>query len=77
MILTLENIILHSKEDIALIDSIEKYIKLYTENISDICFFNYQNSENFKCLTPKNIFVKGRNICCVAEEKLVFYSDEK
>jgi len=76
MILTLENIISHSKEDIALIDSTEKYIKLYTENISDICAFDYQNSENFKCLTPKNIFFKGRNICCVAEEKLIFYTNE-
>ena len=76
VILTLENIISHSKEDIALIDSTEKYIKLYTENINDICDFNLQNSENFKCLTPKNIFFKGRNICCVAEEKLIFYTDE-
>ena len=76
MILTLENIISHTKEDLALIDSTEKYIKLYTENISDICTFNHQKSENFKCLTPKNIFFKGRNICCVAEEKLLFYIDE-
>ena len=76
MILTLENINAHSKEDIALIGSDEKYTKLYTENINDICSFNYQNSQNFKCITPFNIFLIGRDTCCIAEEKVIFYSDE-
>jgi hypothetical protein len=76
MILTLENINAHSKEDIALIGSDEKYNKLYTKNVNDICSFNYQNSQNFKCLTPYNIFLIGRDTCCIAEEKIIFYTDE-
>ena len=76
MILTLENINAHSKEDIALIGSDEKYNKLYTKNVDDICSFNYQNSQNFKCITPYNIFLIGRDTCCIAEEKIIFYTDE-
>ena len=76
MILTLENINAHSKEDIALIGSDEKYTKLYTENVNDICSFNYQNSQNFKCITPYDIFLIGRDTCCIAEENVILYTDE-
>ncbi len=75
MILTLENINAHSKEDIALIGSDEKYTKLYTKNVNDVCSFNYQNSQNFKCITPYDIFLIGRETCCIAEEKVIFYTD--
>ena len=77
MILTLEQIESHTKEDIALISSDEIYTKLYKENINDICSFNYENSKNFLCQTAYNIFMNGRDKCCIAEEKFVFYSDEK
>ena len=77
MILTLEQIEVHSKEDIALIASDEKYIKLYSQNISDICSFNYKNSPNFKCQTPYNIYLHGRDNCCIVEENFIFYTDEK
>ena len=77
MILTLEQMEAHSKEDIALLASDEKYIKLYTENINDICFFNHENSPNFNCQTKYNVFIGGRSKCCVIEEKLIFYTDEK
>lgn len=77
MILTLDQIEAHSKEDIALLASDEKYIKQYTENINDICSFNYEKSENFKCQTPYNVFLHGRENCCIIEEKFIFYSDEK
>ena len=77
MILTLEQMEAHSKEDIALIGSDEKYIKLYTKNINDICSFNHKNSPNFKCQTPYNIFLNGRDKCCIIEENFIFYSDEK
>jgi len=77
MILTLEQINSHSKEDIALITSEENNLKLYKENIDDICFFNHKNSPNFKCQTPNDIFLYGREKCCVVEEKLIFYNDEE
>ena len=76
MILTLEQMEAHSKEDIALISSEEKYTKLYTENINDICSFNYENSKNFKCQTSYNIFLLGRDKCCIVEDNFIFYSDE-
>ena len=77
MIVTLEQIEAYSKEDIALLASDEKYIKQYTENINDICSFNYENSPNFKCQTPFNVFLHGRDKCCIIEEKFIFYTDEK
>ena len=77
MILTLDQMQAHSKEDIALIASDEKYIKLYTQNVNDICSFNYKNSPNFKCQTPYNIFLNGRDKCCIVEENFIFYTDEK
>ena len=77
MILTLEQMESHSKEDIALLSSDEKYKDLYTQNINDICSFNYEKSENFVCQTPYNIFLSGRDKCCIAEEKFIFYTDEK
>lgn len=77
MILTLEQIEAHSKEDLALIASDEKYVKVYTQNVNDICAFNYENSPNFKCKTPYNIFLHGRERCCLIEEKFVFYKDLK
>ena len=76
MILTMEQMEAHSKEDIALISSDDKYIKLYTENISDICSFNCEDSKNFKCQTSYNIFLKGRDKCCIVEDNFIFYSDE-
>ena len=77
MILTLEQIEAHSKEDIALLRSEEKYIKLYTTNLNDICFFQLSNSPNYKCLSNTNIYVGGRDKGCVTEEKLKFYKNEK
>ena len=77
MILTLEQIESHTKEDIALISSDEIYTKFYKENINDICSFNYQKSNNFLCQTTYNIFMNGRDKCCIAEEKFIFYTDEK
>ena len=77
MILTLEQINSHSKEDIALITSEENNLKLYKQNVDDLCFFNHKNSPNFKCQTPNNIFLyDDREKCCVVEEKLIFYNDE-
>jgi hypothetical protein len=77
MILTLEQINSHSKEDIALITSEENKLKLYKQNVDDICFFNLKKSPNFKCQTPNNIFLyDDRKKCCVVEEKLIFYNDE-
>jgi len=76
MILTLEQINSHTKEDIALITSEENNLKLYKQNIDDICFFNHKKSPNFKCQTPNNIFFNGKEKCCVVEEKLIFYNDE-
>ena len=77
MILTLEQINSHSKEDIALITSEENKLKLYKQNVDDICFFNIKNSPNFKCQTPNNIFLyEDREKCCEVEEKLIFYKDE-
>lgn len=77
MILTLEQMEAHSKEDIALLASDEKYVKIYTENLNDICSFNYEKSPNFKCETPYNYFIHGRDKCCIVEEKFVFYKNEK
>ena len=76
MILTMDQMEAHSKEDIALISSDEQNIKLYTENISDICSFNYEDSKNFKCQTSFNISMKGRDKCCIVEDNFIFYSDE-
>ena len=75
MILTLDQINSHSKENIALISSEENHIKIYIENIEDICSFNSKISPNFKCQTPNNIFLVGRGTCCIVEEKLIFYTD--
>ena len=77
MILTLDQMEAHSKEDIALISSDEKYLKFYTQHINDICNFNYINSPNFKCRTPYNFFFHGRDKCCIVEENFIFYTDEK
>ena len=77
MILTLDQIDAHSKEDIALIASDEKYVKIYTQNTNDICSFNYENSRYFKCQTPYNIYLFGRDKCCIVEEKFNFYTDLK
>ena len=77
MILTLEQIEAHSKEDIALIGSDEKYLKIYTQNMKDICLFNSKKSQNFKCQTPYNVFLVGREKCCLVEENFVFYTDLK
>jgi len=77
MILTLDQIEAHSKEDIALLASDEIYIKQYTQNINDICSFDYEKSPNFKCQTPYNVFILGRDKCCIIEEKFIFYTDDK
>jgi hypothetical protein len=77
MILTLEQMEAHSKEDIALLTTDEIYVKIYTQNLDDICSFNYKNSPNFQCQTPYNVFLHGRDKCCVVEEKYIFYKNEK
>lgn len=77
MILTLEQIVAHSKEDIALLASDDEYLKIYTQNLNDICSFNYKNSQNFQCQTPYNYLLLGRDKCCIVEEKFIFYKNEK
>ena len=78
MILTLEQIFMHTKEDISLISSEEENnLKIYKQNIEDICYFKYKNSPTFKCQTPYNIFMYERSNCCIAEEQFILYQDQK
>ena len=49
----------------------------YKPNSNDICKFNYNNSNNYKCITPYDKSFHLRSKSCYATEKFKFYTDTK
>ena len=75
MLLNNEQPLIHTNNITAYFKSDDKYISKYAKNISDICSFNYHNSNSYQLLSNYNISFYSISKACYASEKMVFYND--
>ena len=75
VILTLRLSTMHTSDSVGMFYLDESYDYYYKPNSNDICKFNYNNSNNYKCVTPFDKSFHLRSKLCYAKERFKFYED--
>ena len=75
MILNNEEPQMHIREHVSLIESDEIYYEPYNKNESDICTFNFKESNTYQFTSAFNYKFHSIPNSCLAKEKMYFYTD--
>ena len=77
VIMALRSSTMHTSDSVGLFYLDEEYEYKNKFNATNICEFNYNNSEHYRCITPfdKSFYLKNK--LCYAKEKFKFYRDTK
>ena len=74
-ILNSEEPLIHTNENVSLIKTDEKYFTPYILKASDICNFNFKNSNSYKYTTEFNKSFHYMTNICYAKENIYLYND--
>ena len=66
---------IHTREVVAVLRTEDKYLEYYNTNDSDICTFNYKNSNSYELTTDFNYIFYSISNVCYAKEKIYLYTD--
>ena len=75
MILTSEDIKMHTRDVLSVLKTDDEYYEPYNINVSDTCSFNYHSSMTYQQITPFNESMSYISKVCHANEKMIFYND--
>ena len=74
-ILNSEEPLIHTSENVSLLRTDEQYFKPYISKASDICNFNFKNSDSYKYTTEFNKSFHYLTNICYAKESIYLYKD--